>query len=364
MIYSNEVIKKYVANDIKIASVASHSALDVFDGAKDEGFSTIAICQKGRETPYVRFRRVVDSVIVLDRFADLVREEIIKKLVDRNAIIVPNRSFSVYVGYDNIERRLEVPVFGNKYLLRWEERFGESNYYRILDEAGIRRPKTYKDPDEIEKPVIVKIPEALRRVERGFFIAVDREDFYRKMNRLIENNIVSKEALNESSIEELVIGAHFNINYFYSIYRGEVELISIDRRIQSNLDGIIRLPADIQLELNETVRFIEVGHEPATIRESILTKLFEIGDRFVEATKRLVPPGIIGPFTLQLMVTPDLDVVVFDVALRIGGGTNIYMGVGSPYSKLYYGEPISMGRRIAMEIRNCIKENCLEGIVT
>jgi len=170
--------------------------------------------------------------------------------------------------------------------------------------------------------------------------------------------------LRDASIEELVVGAHFNANYFYSRVRGRLELHGFDRRIQSNLDGVYRLPAKDQIGLDIDVRYIEVGHEPATIRESLLEKVFEIGYKFVDAVGKLVPPGAIGPFTLQFIVTPDLDLVVYDVAPRIGGGTNAYMGSGSQYSKLYFGKPISMGRRIAIEIREAIEQGKLEEVVT
>jgi len=350
---------------VHVGAIASHSALDVFDGAKDEGFRTVAICQRGREKPYLRFRRVVDEIIVLGRFGDVVNEAVVSKLRSLNTILVPNRSFSVYVGYDNIETKLNVPIFGNRYLLRWEERSGEANYYRLLDEAGIRRPKTFSNPDDVDRPVIVKLPEAKRRVERGFFIAADRDDFWRKFRKLVRDGVIREGDIASASIEELVIGAHFNVNYFRSIARDDVEILSIDRRIQTNLDGFLRLPAETQLELKDlNIRYIEIGHEAATIRESLLNKLFDIGDKFVEATKKLAPPGIIGPFTLQLFVTPDLDVVVFDVATRIGGGTNIYMGIGSQYSKLYFGKPVSIGRRIAMELKWCLEQGCIDRIVT
>ncbi len=263
-----------------------------------------------------------------------------------------------------------MPIFGNRYLLRYEERVGgDKTYYRILDLAGIRRPRTYASPDDIDRPVMVKMPHARKRVERGgFFVAVDREDFWRKFRKLVsDGGVVSEGDLNRASIEELIVGgAHFNVNYFRSIARDEVEILSIDRRIQTNLDGLLRLTADVQLEIRDyfDVEMIEIGHEPATIRESELNRLFEVGDRFVKATEEVEPPGVIGPFTLQLIVTSDLDIVVFDVALRIGGGTNIYMGVGSQYSKLYFGRPISMGRRVAMEIRECLEGNCLDRVVT
>ncbi|MEL9940705.1 MAG: formate--phosphoribosylaminoimidazolecarboxamide ligase family protein [Ignisphaera sp.] len=361
-----ELLNGYKLSDISIAAIASHSALDVFDGAKDEGFKTIAVCQKGREKPYLRFKRVVDVPMILDKFADVVRQENIELLRRYNTIFVPNRSFSVYVGYDNIEKIFSVPIFGNRYLLRYEERVGEKTYYRILDEAGIRRPKTFSSPDEIDRPVMVKMPHAKKRVERGFFVAIDRDDFWKKFRKLVSDGVVREDDLPKASIEELVIGAHFNVNYFASIARRDVEIISIDRRIQTNLDGFLRLPANIQTELSEyiDIEMIEIGHEMATIRESMLEKLFEIGDRFAEACKKAEPPGIIGPFTLQLFVTSDMDVVVFDVAFRIGGGTNVHMGIGGQYSKLYFGKPVSMGRRIAMEIRECIENKCLEDVVT
>ena len=363
---AGELLVGYDLRGITVAAIASHSALDVFDGAKDEGFKTIAICERGREEAYRRFSRVVDLALVLEKFSEVAREEYVSLLRRHNAVMVPNRSFSVYVGYDNIEERFPVPVFGNRYLLRYEERVGEKSYYRLLDMAGIRRPRVYRDPDEIDRPVMVKVRHARRRVERGFFIAVDRDDFRRKLRKLVSEGIVKEEDLAEASIEELVLGAHFNVNYFRSIARGDVELLSIDRRIQTNLDGILRLTADVQLDLMNYVgvEMIEIGHEPATIRERMLNRLFELGDSFVKATAEAEPPGVIGPFTLQLVVTPDLDVVVFDVALRIGGGTNAYMGVGSQYSKLYFGRPVSMGRRIAMEIKWCIEEGCLDKIVT
>jgi len=358
-----EIVKKYRSKPA-IAAIASHSALDLFDGAKDEGFRTIAICQRGREKAYMRFSRVVDKCIVLEKYKDVLKDEVQQVLIEEETVFVPNRSFAVYVGYDAIENDFKVPMFGNRFMLRWEERVGEKNYYRLLDEAGIRRPKTFKDPEEIDRPVIVKVPEARRRVERGFFIAMNKEDYYRRVNELLKAGIIDEEGLKEASIEELVLGAHFNVNYFNSIVKGEVELHSVDRRIQSDLDGWLRLPAREQLELRGFPRMIEVGHIPTTLRESLLHKVFDMGDKFAETAEKLEPPGMIGPFTLQAMVTPELEFVVFDVAPRIGGGNNVYMGVGSQYSKLYFGESISLGRRVAMEIREAFERKELDRVVT
>jgi 5-formaminoimidazole-4-carboxamide-1-(beta)-D-ribofuranosyl 5'-monophosphate synthetase len=44
-----EVLKEYDLGKAKLGMIASHSALDVCDGAIEEGFETLVICQKGRE---------------------------------------------------------------------------------------------------------------------------------------------------------------------------------------------------------------------------------------------------------------------------------------------------------------------------
>ncbi|MEM4495230.1 MAG: formate--phosphoribosylaminoimidazolecarboxamide ligase family protein [Candidatus Caldarchaeum sp.] len=343
-----------------VSVLASHSALDVLDGARETGFRTVAVAKRGREKAYRMFP-VVDELVVVEEFGEIVSEHVLEKLVD--SVFVPNRSFAVYVGYDTIEKKFKIPVFGNRFLLRWEERVGEASYYRLLEEAGIRRPKTYR-LDDVDGPVIVKLPEHGRPFERAFFIARDQADLEKKLGEMLAKGIVDESDLEKASVEELVLGAHFNANFFHSVVRDRLELHSIDRRIQSNLDGVIRLGAADQLELNPLIRYIEVGHESATIRESLLEKVFTIGEKFVAACSRLVPPGVIGPFTLQFLVTPELDLVVYDVSPRIGGGTNVYIGHGGQYSKLYHGKPVTMGRRIAMEIREAAEQNMLSRVTT
>lgn len=348
---------------LSIACIASHSALDVFDGSKDEGFTTIAICRKGRERMYAAVRETVDRLLVLDSYKDIITPRVQERLREEEAIIVPNRSMAVYVGYTEIEKELNVPVFGNKFLLRWEERVGEKNYYRLLDEAGIRRPRVWRI-DECSGPVILKIQEAKRPQERAFIFASGRDHLLSKIEDALRKEVISEEQLRSAVAEELILGAHFNINYFYSAARGRLEILSIDRRIQSNLDGLLHLPARQQLELDQPISMIEVGHIPVTIRESLLEEAYVIGERFIEASRRLEPPGVIGPFTLQALVTPELQLIVYDVAPRIGGGTNAHMGIGGQYSKLFLRRAVSTGRRIAMEIREMSSQDRLHEITT
>jgi 5-formaminoimidazole-4-carboxamide-1-(beta)-D-ribofuranosyl 5'-monophosphate synthetase len=350
---------------LAVASVASHSALDVFDGAKDEGLRTIAICRKGRERIYTACRETIDRCLVLSDYKEMVSPEIQERLIEDNSVIVPNRSMAVYVGYTPIERDLRVPVFGNKFLLRWEERTGDKNYYRLLDEARVRRPASWRvEEARTDTPLILKIQESGRPQERAFIIASNKDDLYSKISDALRRGIIEEEQLRGAVAEELVLGARFNINYFYSVARGRLEILSIDRRIQSNLDGLLHLPARHQLQLELPVSMVEVGHMPATLRESLLEEAYSMGERFVEASRRLEPPGVIGPFTLQLLVTPDLQLIVYDVATRIGGGTNAHMGIGGQYSKLFLRKPVSTGRRIAIELKELDREGRLSEALT
>ncbi|MHA1667390.1 MAG: formate--phosphoribosylaminoimidazolecarboxamide ligase family protein [Candidatus Heimdallarchaeaceae archaeon] len=357
-----EIIQNYDIKNITIAVLASHSALDVLDGAKRFGFNTIAICEKGREEPYNRFQRIVDEMIVLEKYSEIfsIQDELKKK----NCIFVPNRSFVVYCGFERIEKEFEIPLFGSRLLLKVEERTGDDNYYKILDEAKIRYPKVYSSPKEIDGPVICKIPHAKQRVERGFFIAKNIENFEKELEKRIQKGIILEEDLEEASLEEYIVGVPFNFNLFYSPIFKRNELLGIDRRFVTDLDGIVRIPANQQLKLELEEEMKEIGNYAVTLRESMLRYVFPMGDRFVQATKKLYPPGIIGPFALQTMITKNYEFVVFDVSMRMGGGTNSFMGIGSQYSAVYWGEPVSAGRRVSMEIKNAIDKNRLLQILT
>jgi 5-formaminoimidazole-4-carboxamide-1-(beta)-D-ribofuranosyl 5'-monophosphate synthetase len=246
--------------------------------------------------------------------------------------------------------------------LRAEERTVKRNQYYLLEKARVRHPKIFKKPEDIDRPVIVKIQEAKRKMERAFFIASSHKDYKQKVRQRIKKGIIKKQDLSSAVIEEFVIGTYFNFNFFYSPLKEEVEFLGIERRLQTNLHDFVTVPAKQQLDIDVQLQNIEVGHTPASIRESMLEKVFEIGDKFVKATKREYPPGIIGPLSLQSIVTVDMDIVVYDVSLRVPG--NPIMATTSPYTKYYYGKTFGVGRRIAMEIKNAYMEERLADIVT
>ncbi|HKH89681.1 MAG TPA: formate--phosphoribosylaminoimidazolecarboxamide ligase family protein [Nitrososphaera sp.] len=356
------IVGDYDLKNVRVGTIGSHSALEIMDGAKDENLKTICICQKGREQPYRRFKRLADEIILLDKFSDILYAENQEKLRQFNTIMVAHRAFTAYLGYDNIENDLKVPVFGNRLLLRAEERTAPKNQYYLLEQAGIRHPKIYHKASEIDGPVMIKVQEARRKLERAFFIASSYEDYEKKSKQKIEQGLVTKQDLDRATIEEYVPGTYFNLNFFVSPLTDETEFLGIERRLQTNIHDIVSLSARQQMEIDVQIQNIEVGHTPASIRESLLEKVFEMGDRIAVAARKEYPPGIIGPISLQSIVTVDLDFVVYDVSLRVPG--NPIMATTSPYTKYYYGYTMGVGRRTAMEIKKAIWQRKLPDIVT
>jgi 5-formaminoimidazole-4-carboxamide-1-(beta)-D-ribofuranosyl 5'-monophosphate synthetase len=365
-----------------VGVVGSHSAIDVADGAVSEGLSNVVLAERGREATYARYFRTlrgpdgarrrgcVDDVWEYGKFAELASADSQERMRRRGVLLVPNRAFSSYVPLDAIESEFRVPIVGSRAMLRIEERTERDNYYALLESAGIAAPRRIASPDAIDRLAIVKLPHAKRRLERGFFTAASPSEYRTKSQRLRERGIISPDDLVGARVEEYVLGPVFNFNFFFSPLapRSEgLELLGVDERRESNLDGLVRLPAAQQLELSETDRIPEytvVGHGTLTVRESILEEVFRMGEKFVDASRARYPPGILGPFCLQTCIDRDGHPTVFDVAARIGGGTNIHLGLGHPYGNALYRTPMSTGRRIALEIRRAAADGRLREVVT
>jgi len=375
MIERNKIqnlINSYDKNNITVGVLGGHSALDVCHGAKKYGFKTIAVCQKGREKTYTKYYKAkenkgcIDETIVLDKFSDITKSKVQEELRNKNTIFIHNRYFWVYFDFEDIENNFLVPIFGTRGMLKLEERDVQKNQYYLLEKAGIRFPKIYKSPKDIDRLVIIKVSEAIRGYERAFFYSTSFEDYKNKSENLLTKKIITKDALEKAVIEEYVIGAQINFNYFYSIIDDELEIMGTDTRRQTNLDGLIRIPANEQLEVLKYLepKIIETGHIAATTKESIIEKIFELGEKFVNITQKEYPPGIIGPFALQGAIAAEKgkeEMVVFDVSMRIPGSP---LTMFTPHSAYLYGESISYGERIAMEIKKAIEIERLKEIVT
>ncbi|MEM3503078.1 MAG: DUF1246 domain-containing protein, partial [Nitrososphaeria archaeon] len=88
-----EIIKKYDQRNVTIGVIGSHSAEEVGSAAKAFGFKTVVVCEKGREDLYAHYNRhLFDNVIVLEKFSNIIDENVQEKLRELNTIFLPNRS--------------------------------------------------------------------------------------------------------------------------------------------------------------------------------------------------------------------------------------------------------------------------------
>ena len=381
-------------------------------------------------------------ILILDNYSDIVKYA--DELVDLECMQITNRAFAVYVGGDEycsvIENKYGVPILGSRNLLKIENR-GElqKDYYWFAEKAGIPTPKSYKYKATkngiefkvpIDEPMILKAEHAHRAFEREFIFAADSSDLEEKVAKEFKAGNLSQEALENGRVEQIVLGPHANFNFFFSPLDaksdwGDVEkwysklynvnkeetriclanqFLSIDERRETILDGLKRLPTDVQNKIKKVPSFEVTAHAILSLRESLLKDLHRYAVRFLLACREHAPPGIVGPWCLQTLITWDrvskyelkptmkldftggveakkmvdyglYDVpdkrdpymhipVTQDVALRHGGGTNVHMGLGAQYANAKYKRRLSTGDRIGMEIKRALKAKQLHELVT
>lgn len=367
-----KVLAGYDKSSLRIASLGGHSALDICRGAKKHGFESVVVAQRGREKTYTEHyktdggRGCVDHVILVDKFADIVKPDVQKQLRDLNAIFVHSRYFWVYCDYKQIEDDFKVPILGNRVLVRKEERDEPKNQYFLLREAGIKIPRQFSSPSEIDRTVIVKAAEAERSYERAFFLVSSYNEYKIESARRVSEGIISQESLDSAVIEEFVLGPQINLNFFYSPITGKLDLLGTDTRRQTNIDGLLRLTAPEQVEVLKHVqpKYIENGHQAVTIKESLVEKTYDAGYRFVKAVAKHYPPGMIGSFALQGAIAagpPSEELYVFDVSMRIPGSPGTMF---TPYSGYMYGDNMSVGERIGLEVKQALEANKLDELTT
>jgi 5-formaminoimidazole-4-carboxamide-1-(beta)-D-ribofuranosyl 5'-monophosphate synthetase len=353
----NNILREYDRKKITVGTLGSHSALNIFKGAKEEGFSTVCVCKKENEIMYKRFP-LADQIIPIKEYTDLLDEDIQRKLKQANTILVPHGSFNAYVGTEQMIDKLEVPLFGNRELLHWET--DRERQREWLRRAGLRLPRIFSDPEDIGGLVIAKFPGAMGG--KGYFLVESPKAFHKKAEDMLKRGHITKENLENIHFQEYIIGVNVYPLYFYSPLTLEVELLGMDRRYESTVDSIGKIPAAEQLEINMNPTYTVVGNFPIVARESLLPELLRMGEKVVEVSKKIAPPGMIGPFCLETVITDDMKIYTFEISARIVAGSNVGIGT-SPYAYLKYGEGMYMGRRIAREIRNAIADNELEKVV-
>lgn len=329
-----------------IATLGSHSALQILKGAKDENFKTLVICLRGRKKPYQLFK-VADEIITINSYQEFLKID--KKLASQNIVLIPHASLIAYLGYQKTEK-LKMKYFGNKKILRWEA--NRKLEEKWLKRAGLKLPIIFNNPKKIDRPVIVKFYGA--RGGRGYFLANSTSDFRRK---------IAPHKGKKYVIQEYIVGVPIYAHYFYSPLDKKLEIMGFDKRYESNVDSLGRISARDQMVLPSIdPSYVICGNIPIVIRESFLPQIINMAEKVIDVSKKATPPGLFGPFCLEMVITPQEKIFVFEISARIVAGTNPYIN-GSPYTQLIYKEPMSTGRRVAREIKIAIKNNQLDKIL-
>jgi 5-formaminoimidazole-4-carboxamide-1-(beta)-D-ribofuranosyl 5'-monophosphate synthetase len=352
-----KIIEKYDQNKIAIGTLGSHSSLNIFKGAKEEAFRTVCICKEKDVIIYQKYP-LVDELIIVKDFTELLSEKLQERLRKLNVVLIPHGSFTAYLSTGELTDSLYVPMFGNRQLLHWEA--NRKSQEEWLCQAGLRLPATFKTPEDIDRLIIAKLQGA--KGGRGYFLANSPKSFYRKFNQMVNRGLISKDELSQVHLQEYALGVNVYPSYFSSIINDDVEMLCVDRRYESAVDSIGKIPASQQLEIDINPTYTVVGNFPIVLRESLLPEIIRMGENVHKKARELAPPGIIGPFCLETVITDDLKIFTFEISARIVAGTNVGIGT-SPYAYLKYGENMYMGRRIAMEIKEAVKQKKLQDVV-
>jgi len=348
-----DMLASYDKKNITIATVCSHSSLQIFNGAKKEGFKTLGIAIGEKRKFYDAFPLgKPDEFLMVDNYKEILT--LTEELRKKNTIVVPHGSFVEYLGPEKF-MQLDLPTFGNRAVLMWESDRNKERQW--LESAGLTMPQEIKNPKNIDRPVIVKYHGA--KGGKDFFIAKTYDEFKQRIDK--DKSFV---------IQEFVLGTRYYLHYFYSpiqedaykLSKGSLQMLSMDRRDETTIDEVQRLGSIRELEeIGIHPTFVVTGNIPIVIRESLLPKVFSMGEQVVEKSLKLFG-GIIGSFCLETVVTEDLEFKVFEISARIVAGTNPYIA-GSSYSEMIQPD-LSTGRRIAQEIKYAAKKNLLGEILS
>ena len=333
-------------DDYRIATMGSHTALQILKGAKDEGFRTICVVTPKTRKIYEHYGVADEFIEISDykNFADIQDE-----LMHHNAIVIPHGSFVSYLGHEAV-KNLTCMHYGTKGILEWEsDRAMERKW---LLKAGLRLPRIFDSPEDIDCAVIIKFHGA--KGGSGYFIANNPEEFHKGLKNYGRDD--------DYVIQEYIVGVPMYVHYFYSPLTEELEIMSFDKRYESNADSIGRIAAKDQLAADIQTSYTITGNIPIVVRESLLPMIYEMGENTIKTSKELVGEGLFGPFCLEGIMDTDLNFYVFEISARIVAGTNPFID-GSPYTALRYDEPMSTGRRIARDIKAGIERGEINKIL-
>ena len=332
---------------MRVATLGSHSSLQILHGLKMEGLETAVITEKSRESLYRQFG-FIDHVLSYQE-----PDQAVDLLNSAGDVIVPHGSLIEHIGLAKASKLKDKSIFGTRNLFQWES--NQKRKMNLLRSAKIKVPKEFESPDDVDRRVIVKLPGA--KGGKGYFLAEGKEEVRKGLERLRSIGLIKDEK--EVLMQEYIVGVPMYFQFFRSVIRNRVEITGMDIRYESNVDGLRRLgKVD---GVNPT--FVVVGNIPVVARESLLPEIMNYAESFTTVVDQIVGPRMIGPFCLETVVTDEMEIVSFEFSGRIVAGTNLYV-YGSPYSWLYWNEPMSVGRRIGRELKEAQERGKLQEVLT
>ncbi|MGI8549454.1 MAG: formate--phosphoribosylaminoimidazolecarboxamide ligase [Dehalococcoidia bacterium] len=316
-----------------VVTLGINSALQILKGSHDEGMQTLCVCLARHVDMYRRYP-CIDRLEPVADYSELA--SLCATFNPDTHCIVPHSSFLSRLGSAGI-MALPLPYFGSRAAAAWEERREQQRYW--MAQARLNLPRVFQHIDEIDSPVVVKAGGGMRGDN---FFARNQREFERRLRDFRAQRYV---------IQEYIIGVPIMLHYFASPLSGQIESLAADRRYETNVDSLGRIPTENQAGLQIEPSFVRVGNLPVAIRESLLSEVYRMGEALVAVSRDLFPPrGLFGPFSLEAIITPSQQFYALDLSTSIVGGTNLFIN-GSPYAALFYDEPMSMGRRCSREIR-------------
>src|SRR5574337_2071993 len=226
-----------------IATLGSHCALQVLKGAKEEGYKTLLISEKRREKLYRRFS-FIDELILVDSFNEILDHRCQLQLNKEDAIIIPHSTLISQMTPSEIES-IKVPIFGNRLVLRWES--DRNMKEKLMVESKLHVPKSLSNPKEIKGLVIAKRHGAAGG--KGYFLTTSEKDYERKRDQLVGQGWIKGDT--DLYLQEYAFGVPVYLQYFYSPITDRLEFFGADRRYESDIDGLGRIPAREQIEINK-----------------------------------------------------------------------------------------------------------------
>ena len=192
------------------------------------------------------------------------------------------------------------------------------NFIKELQESGYR---DFGDLKKMEQGYESKVLHLITHMLDGFFgadtVFYNLEEGSHGVGEDFKEKIKGHKG-KEYAIQEYILGVPIYIHYFQSPLTGEIEVMSFDKRYESNVDSLGRISARDQMALKRVdPSYVIVGNLSLVVRESFLPQIFKMGENVIKESKKLTKKGLYGPFCLETIFTPKQEIYVFEISARI-----------------------------------------------